>query len=114
MTFAQLTRELAWMSQDTLVGMRERGSAGCQHVLPVIQWVGRAPESFTVDGASVEGALLPDPAPGRWRWYWDMTELNEALEAQRAARGMTWADVAAALGTTLAEIKSVQRAKYGT
>jgi hypothetical protein len=102
------------MSKDTIVAMRERSIAGCHHVLPLIQWVGRTPESFTVGAASFPGELLPDPTPGKWRWYWHMTELAGALDVERVSRELKWPQVAAELGSTPAEIKYVQRAKYGT
>jgi hypothetical protein len=114
MTLGQLTRELAWMSKDTIVRMQSSGgAAGCHHILPLIQWVQRSPESFTVGAADFPGELLPDPAPGEWRWYWNMPELAAALDAQRDERAMTWKLVADDLGTTPAEIKALQKTKYG-
>jgi hypothetical protein len=113
MSLAQLTQELAWMSKETLARMRDTGSSSCHHILPVIQWVGRTPESFTAGADAFPGELLPDPAPWTWRWYWDMPELAAALEARRGERGLKWAEVAAELGSTPAEVKSLQKTKYG-
>jgi hypothetical protein len=75
--------------------------------------VGRTPESFTAGAADFPGELLPDPAPGDWRWYWNMPELAAALDAQRVERDMTWRLVADELGTVPAEIKALQKTKYG-
>lgn len=114
MTWSGLNRELAWMGLGALQRMRERGVASCQHVLPVIQWVGRTPESFTVGGDSVEGELLPDPRPGRWRWYWHMTELADAVEARRVEQELSIAELATVLGSAPGEVKSLRTTKYGT
>ena len=113
-SWAQLTREIAWMSQATIARMREGGTARCHHVLPLIQWVGRTPESFTVGAEDFEGELLPDPGAGRWRWYWNIPELAAALDSQRMERELTWPQVAAEIGSGPNEIKQLQRTRYGT
>jgi hypothetical protein len=114
LTWTKLNREIAWMGHGTMTRMREGSTNGCQHVLPLIQWVGRTPESFTVGADDVEGELLPDPAPGTWRWYWHMPELAAALDSRRIEGDLEWPDVAAALGATTAEIKHLQTTRYGT
>ena len=114
MTVAQLNRELAWMSQKTFEGLRQQSDPGCQHILPVIQWVGRTPESFTVGGDTARGELLPEPGDGGWRWYWDMTELVSALETKRLEFDMSWSDVAEQLGTKNDWIKHLRKTRYGT
>lgn len=112
MTWARLNREVGWAALATVNRMRERGNPGCHAVLPFIQWVGRSPESFTF-GAD-DGELLPDPSPGRWRWYWDILELRAALDSRRTAREMTWQEVAAEMRTDPESIEHLQRTRYGT
>jgi hypothetical protein len=115
MSLSQVNKEIAWMSLPTLKRMRERGgSASCQHVMPLIQWVGRTPESFTLHAEGFEGALLPDPRPGRWRWYWNMPELAAAVDQQAHDRGMTLADVGDELGCGLGAMKHLRETRYGT
>jgi hypothetical protein len=114
MTVSQLVKQLAWTSKPAFLRMRESGPfAGCQFILPVIQWVGRTPESFMTGGADFPGELLPDPGSGRWRWYWDMPDLASALDVRRAERELTWAQVAEEFGSSSAEIKALQKTKYG-
>ena len=114
LTWSQVNSELGWMSLKTLLGMRERGTSSCHHVLPLIQWVHRTPESFVVGGDERRGELLPDPGPGgRWRWYWNITELREEVDARRAARGLTVAEVAAEIGTGTGQVKGLFTTRYG-
>ena len=113
LTWSQVNSRLGWMSLATLQGMRERGTSSCHHILPLIQWVGRTPESFTVGGEDVPGELLPDPHPGRWRWYWDVLELRRLLDEQRTERGLSRAEVAAELGSSPGEVKFLYTTKYG-
>src|SRR5262245_33408786 len=70
MSWHGVTQALGWMAQDTIARMGERGTATCNHVLPMIQWVGRTPESFTVDPEGAVHELLPSPGERRWRWWW--------------------------------------------
>jgi hypothetical protein len=44
LTWSQVNGQLGWMSLKTLLGIRDRGTSSCHHVLPLIQWVGRTPE----------------------------------------------------------------------
>lgn len=114
LSWSGLAKQIAWMSPDTIARMGETGVAGCHHVLPLIQWVGRTPESFTVGGAEVKGELLPDPGPAGWRWYWNITEMVEAFEARRAERGLTLGGAGAEFGGKADEVQSFRRARYGT
>jgi hypothetical protein len=116
MSMGQLAKEIAWMSPRTLAAMSERNHSafvGCHHVLPIIQWVGRTPESFMTGAARHDGELLPDPGPAGWRWYWNMPELASELDSRRIERELTWSQAAAEFGSTPAEIKALQKTKYG-
>lgn len=115
LSLSQVNKQIAWMSLSTLKRMRERGgAAGCHHVLPLIQWVGRTPESFTVGAEHFEGALLPDPGAGRWHWYWNMPELAAAVDRQAHVREMTLADVGDEIGCGLRAMKHLRETRYGT
>jgi hypothetical protein len=113
LTWSQVNGQLGWMSLKTLLGIRDRGTSSCHHVLPLIQWVGRAPETFVVGGDGPLGELLPDPAPGRWRWYWNVIELREELDARRVERNLTLAEVAAEIGTGTGQVKGLFTTRYG-
>ena len=113
MSWHQVTRTLRWMSQDTIARMQERGTSSCNHVLPMIQWVGRTPESFTVDPDGAVHELLPDPGEQGWRWWWRHRDLASALEAGRLERGLTPEQLARELGLDKSPVKTLQRLRYG-
>jgi hypothetical protein len=114
MTWHGVTRTLGWMSQGTIARMRERGTATCNHVLPMIQWVGRTPESFTVDPEGAVHELLPDPGDQGWRWWWRCRDLAADLEAQRLERKLTRKALVAELGLARGQITALQQSRYGT
>jgi hypothetical protein len=114
MTWAGVTRTLGWMAQGTIKRMRERGTASCNHVLPMIQWVGRTPESFTVDPEGAVHELLPDPGERGWRWWWRYRDLSADLEAQRLEQELSSKELSAELGLHQASIAALQRSRYGT
>lgn len=113
LSWHQVTRTLDWMSQSTIMGMRERGTSSCNHVLPMIQWVGRTPESFTVDPGGAVHELLPDPGEQGWRWWWRHRDLASELEAGRLDRGLTPAQLAGELGLDKSPVKTMQGLRYG-
>jgi len=114
MSWTALTREIAWTSHGTFERMQATGAGSCHIVTPLIQWVGRTPESFTHDADGFEGELLPDPGRGRWRWYWHMPELAAAVETRRVERELSVAELADLLGTSPAEIEHLAATRYGT
>lgn len=113
LSWNKVAGELAWMSKATMDRMRERGTATCNHVLPMIQWVGRTPESFTVDPDGATHELLPDPAPGRWRWWWAHHDLAAAIDARRQECDLSWEQVADEMGVGIAAIRGLTRLLYG-
>lgn len=116
LTWGQVNRRLSWMSKATFDRMRERGSSSCNHILPMIQWVGRTPESFTVDPGGGVHELLPDPSPGRWRWWWAHHELAAEVGARRADLGLSWEEVAEVMGLGsggAAAVKGIDGLRYG-
>jgi len=89
MSWAALARELG-VSSSTLAGLGERRSIEGDGVLQMLAWLGRSPESFVTSGSSaVEGVRLPEPRnAGVLRL--DVRALHGALDAARAAQGLTW------------------------
>ncbi len=83
------------ISVSTLRGMRKKSSVTSAVVLQVLRWLGRTPESFLVGfsaGASEE-EQLPEPGSGHVLRF-DTRAMHEALDAERARRGMKWKEVA--------------------
>lgn len=101
-----------WMSRSTMERMCERGTATCNHVLPMIQWVGRTPESFTVDPAGAAHELLPDPR-GRWRWWWAHHDLASEIDRKRQDLGLKWAQVAEEVGVKVGAVQGIGKLRYG-
>jgi hypothetical protein len=79
------------VSASTLAGLRGRSTLEGDGVLQMLRWLGRAPESF-VPGHP-ETAPLPD-LPSNRILRFDTQRIHAALDARRAERGMTWAEVA--------------------
>ena len=116
LTWGQVNSRLAWMSKATFDRMRERGSSSCNHILPMIQWVGRTPESFTVDPSGGVHELLPDPSPGRWRWWWAHHDLAAEVDAKRLDLDLSWEEVAQAMGLATggaSAVKGIDKLRYG-
>lgn len=116
LTWGQVNSRLAWMSKATLDRMRERGQSTCNHILPLVQWVGRTPESFTVDPGGAVHELLPDPSPGRWRWWWAHHDLAAEVGAKRLDLGLSWNGVAEAMGlgtAGAAAVAGIDNLRYG-
>ena len=116
LTWGQVNRRLGWMSNATFDRMRERRQSSCNHILPMIQWVGRTPESFTVEPDGGVHELLPDPSPGRWRWWWAHHDLATEVDVKRCDLGLSWEEVAEAMGLGAGAadgIKGIDKLRYG-
>lgn len=113
MSWHHVTRTLRWMSQDTIARMRVSGTSTCNHVLPMIHWVGRTPESFTVDPEGAVHELLPEPGERGWRWWWRHKDLTAQLEARQRELGLTPRELAAELGLAKSPVASLKRLRYG-
>ncbi len=83
------------ISISTMRGMRDKRSVTSAVVLQILRWLGRTPESFLAgrDMAPAARETLPDPGPSRILRF-DTRAIHAALNAERAARGMTWKEVA--------------------
>jgi hypothetical protein len=85
------------LALSTVKGLRTKAAAEGDGVLQMLRWLGRSPESFA-DGASAS-AGTPLPAVGQHQVLrLDTRRLHGALNAARVERGLTWAQVADAIG----------------
>ena len=85
------------VSAGTLRGLGTRGRAEGDGVLRAVAWLGRSPVSFVPGWTPGAGeAPLLESAARVLRF--DARALYAALEAERAARRLTWRAVAAASG----------------
>jgi hypothetical protein len=87
------------ISTSTVTGMRGRRALEGNGVLQMLVWLGRTPESFIRDRheSPRPDQILPrvdDSAILRF----DTPAIFAALDTQRAARGMTWRQVATEIG----------------
>jgi hypothetical protein len=80
----------------TLRDMLAKRSVTSAVVLQALAWLGRAPEGFLAGPPSFPEAPLPESGPGHVLRF-DTRAVHAALNAQREARGLSWAQVAAEL-----------------
>jgi transcriptional regulator with XRE-family HTH domain len=85
------------VSAGTLRGLGTRARAEGDGVLRAVAWLGRSPESF-IPGRKSGADEVPLPERAARVLRFDARALYAALEAERAARGLTWQAVAAASG----------------
>ena len=63
----------------------------------MLRWLGRTPESFIPGHEAAPKEALPFAEPGQLLRF-DTQKLDEALDAQRTARGWTWRQMADDIG----------------
>ena len=87
------------IAASTITGLKDKPVGEGDGILQMLLWLGRTPESF------IPG--FPDPDSERFRLptptaqqvlRWDVRALHAALDAQRRARGTTWAALAHEIG----------------
>ena len=80
---------------STITGLKNKPVGEGDGILQMLIWLKRTPESF-VPGAvetNVESYRLPDLRMGQIL-RWDTKALHAAIDAQRRARQLTWAEAA--------------------
>lgn len=99
------------MCSGALVRTAKRGTMSCQYALILLRWIERAPEDFVHDLApGIDAVPLPRAGPDR-RLRWNLPDLHRALNTQRRARGLTWAQLAAQLECTPARLTNLRTAR---
>ncbi|HXR97722.1 MAG TPA: hypothetical protein VN709_07750 [Terriglobales bacterium] len=101
LTWAAVVREMngggvhagRQMSASTVTATRVSRISEADGVLQMLRWLRRSLESFmqpvAPPGANHPGYLLPSPPPGLVLRF-DTRKLHAALDAYRAAHGLTW------------------------
>jgi hypothetical protein len=80
----------------------------------MLRWLDRTPESFLV-GATVDDPRfdLPSAGPDR-RLRWSLKLRYGAIDEKRRQDGLTWRELAVALGCTPSQLTGLRTAKYAT
>jgi transcriptional regulator with XRE-family HTH domain len=99
LSWAALARAVG-VSASTLRRLGTRRAVEGDGVLQMLRWLGRSPESFVSGGGPRDGDSVALPTAPRGVLRFDARALHAALEARRRDGGMTWEEVAAAIGGT--------------
>jgi hypothetical protein len=102
------------ISPSTLTAMASKPRATCQHALFMLRWLDRTPESFLEGGVDDDPRFaLPTVGSDR-RLRWNLRLLYQTMDDKRREDGMTWPEVAAALGCTPSQVTGLRTAKFAT
>ncbi len=119
LSWSQATREINRQSErssahrlspSTVRGTRTRAVAEGDGVLQMLLWLNRTPESFVPGHQESEeaSARLPDISAQQILRF-DTKRIHAALDAQRIARKMTWAQVAKDIGLSVSSLTHLSR-----
>lgn len=91
--------------------MGDRGATLCQYALFMLLWLSRPPKDFLAGPPQhVGGTALPRAGPDR-RLCRDLAELHQALNEERRARELTWAQLAQELGCSPSRLTNLRMAR---
>jgi hypothetical protein len=94
-----------------LVRTAHRGSMTCQYALPILRWIGRAPEEFLTGPVVEVGPIRLPQAGADKRLRWDLNQLHTALNGRRQERELTWAATADELDCTPSRLTNLRTAR---
>jgi hypothetical protein len=100
------------LAVSTVTGLRTKATAEGDGVLQMLRWLGRTPESF-IPGASMDAGTPLPGAHARQVLRFDTRRLHAALDAARAARSLTWAQAAEAIGGRISASSLTHLSKGG-
>lgn len=90
----------------------KRGATSCQYALFMLRWLHLAPEEFlTGPVVDVGDVTLPEAGMDS-RLRWNLSETYAALNAERRARGCSWAELAQELGCTPSRLTNLRTARF--
>jgi hypothetical protein len=94
-----------------ILRLPKRGSISCQYAMFMLRWLNRAPEDFlTGPVADVGDVALPE-AGADSRLRWSLEQLHAALNSERRARDLTWAELAHELDCTPSRLTNLRTAR---
>jgi hypothetical protein len=94
-----------------ILRLPKRGAISCQYVMFMLRWLHRAPEDFlTGPVIDVGDAALPEAGPDS-RLRWNLEQLHAALNAERQARDLTWAELGHELNCTPNRLTNLRTAR---
>jgi hypothetical protein len=100
------------LALSTVKGLRTKAAAEGDGVLQMLRWLGRSPESFGDGASTAAGTPLPAVGPHQVLRL-DTRRLHVALNVARVERGLTWAEVADAIGGRTTHSTLVHLSKGG-
>jgi hypothetical protein len=102
------------ISPSTLTAMARKPRATCQHVLFMLRWLDRTPESF-LDGGVADDPRFALPSVGSdRRLRWNLRLLYQTMDDKRREAGLTWPELAVVLGCTPSQLTGLRTAKFAT
>jgi transcriptional regulator with GAF, ATPase, and Fis domain len=98
------------VSVSTVTGLRTKAVAEADGVLQMLLWLNRTPESFLPEHSTSDNVRerLPEVSPHQVLRF-DTRKLHAALDEQRRARNMTWAQVARELGLGVSSLTHLSK-----
>jgi hypothetical protein len=94
-----------------ILRLPKRGAISCQYAMFMLRWLNRAPEDFlTGPVINVADVPLPEAGPDS-RLRWNLEQLHAALNAERRARDLTWAELAHELNCTPNRLTNLRTAR---
>jgi hypothetical protein len=89
-----------------------RGATSCQYALFMLRWLHRAPEDFlTGPVVDVGDVALPETGTDS-RLRWNLKQTHAALNEERRARDLTWAELAHELNCTPSRLTNLRTARF--
>ncbi len=90
----------------------KRGATSCQYALFMLRWLRRAPEDFlTGPVVDVRDVALPEAGTDS-RLRWNLKQTHAALNEERRARDLTWAELAHELNCTPSRLTNLRTARF--
>jgi hypothetical protein len=90
--------------------LQTRRATSCQYALFMLRWLGRSPEDFLTGPVADVGDVALPRAGTDSRLRWNLNELHAALNDERRARELTWAELAHELSCTPSRLTNLRTA----
>ena len=103
------------ISPSTLTSIATRSATSCQHVLFMLRWLGRNPESFlSADGYGDDPRFALPQAGADRRLRWSLGLLWACLDEKRRQESLTWKQLAGLLARTPNQLTGLRTARFAT